>query len=107
MLNKSIKINEKEYTLKNTLRVEMMFEYVKGTPFELKDTNDWRLYFYCMIKANNEYDKPYISEDGDDFISSVSGEDLINFINIVSEHYNELYNVKDKKEVKKKRVKKS
>lgn len=109
MLNKIIKINEKEYTLKSTLRVEMIFEYIKGAPFDINEMNDWRLYFYCMIKANNEYTKPFYSEDGNDFLSDVSNEDFNNFMEIILEFYKgEFAKLKDKdKKEKKKKGKKN
>lgn len=110
MLNKTIKINEKEYTLRNSMRVEMIFEYIKGAPFDIKDANDWRLYFYCMIKANNDYDKPYYSEDGtESFLDEVSNEDFASFINIMTEYFSGEYarlKEDDKKKVEKKRTSK-
>lgn len=110
MLNKSIKINEKEYTLKNTLRVKRIFEEIKNAPFELKDMRDWELYFYCMIYANNQYDKPFYSDDRNDFLSEVTDEDFNKFTEIIVDFYKgEFVKVdkKDNNEVKKKKTKKS
>lgn len=49
-----ININNKQYTLKLTLRALILFEKVAGTSFKFDTLSDQILYLYCLILANNE-----------------------------------------------------
>lgn len=50
----TIKIRDKEYNLKYTLRAMILFEQLKGSVFELKTTTDNTIFFYCILLANNK-----------------------------------------------------
>lgn len=50
----TIKINEKEYELKYTLRALFIFEQIKGKQFSIDTLTDEYLFFYCLILANNK-----------------------------------------------------
>lgn len=58
---KTIKINEKEYFIKQTIRSIFLWEQIAQKPFEIKTTLDNYLYFYCILLANNE---DFMSWDG-------------------------------------------
>lgn len=51
---KTIKINGKEYFIKQTIRSIFLWEQIAQKPFEIKTTLDNYLYFYCILLANNE-----------------------------------------------------
>lgn len=48
-----IKINGKQYKIKQTIRSLFLFEEISNKPFEIKTTLDNYLYFYCLLLANN------------------------------------------------------
>lgn len=48
-----IKIGDKTYKVKQTIRALFLFEEITGKPFEIKTTMDNYLYFYCLLLANN------------------------------------------------------
>lgn len=51
----TIKFNEeKEYKLKQTIRSIFLWEQIAQRPFEIRNTLDNYLYFYCILLANNE-----------------------------------------------------
>lgn len=49
----NIKINGKDYKIKQTIRSLFLFEEITGKAFEIKTTMDNYLYFYCLLLANN------------------------------------------------------
>lgn len=49
----TIKINEKNYKVKQTIRALFLWETISGKSFEIKTTLDNYLYFYCLLLANN------------------------------------------------------
>ena len=53
---KTIKINDKEYKVKYTIRALFYWEQITGTPFAINTLLDNYLFFYCMILANNPDD---------------------------------------------------
>lgn len=52
MMN-TIKINNKKYKVKYTLRALFIFEQITGRTFELKTLLDNYVFFYSLILANN------------------------------------------------------
>lgn len=50
---KTIKINNKEYKVKYTIRALFYWEQITGKPFAINTLLDNYLFFYCMILANN------------------------------------------------------
>lgn len=49
----TIKIKEKEYKVKQTIRAIFLWEQITERQFEIKSTLDNYLYFYCLLLANN------------------------------------------------------
>lgn len=49
----TIKIKNKEYQIKQTIRALFLWEQITGKQFETKTTLDNYLYFYCLLLANN------------------------------------------------------
>lgn len=49
-----ITINEKEYSLRYTVRSMMLFEAAAGKLFSLDTLSDQYLFLYCLILANNK-----------------------------------------------------
>lgn len=52
----NIKINDKEYKVKYTIRALFIFEQITGKAFEIKTLLDNYIFFYSMILANNPDD---------------------------------------------------
>ena len=50
---KTIKINDKEYKVKYTIRALFYWAQITGKPFAINTLLDNYLFFYCMILANN------------------------------------------------------
>lgn len=48
-----IKIKNKEYEIKNTIRAMFIFEKLANKPFKIETLLDWYIYYYSMILANN------------------------------------------------------
>lgn len=46
-------INNKEIKLKVTLRAQFIYEEITGKAFEIKNSFEQYLYFYCLVLANN------------------------------------------------------
>ena len=53
---KTIKINDKEYKVKYTIRALFYWEQITVKPFAINTLLDNYLFFYCMILANNPDD---------------------------------------------------
>lgn len=68
----TIKIKDKEYNLKQTIRSLFLWEQITERPFELKNTLDNYLYFYCLLLANN---KDFM--DFDSFINELDSDPTI------------------------------
>lgn len=49
----TIKINNQDYQIKQTIKALFLFEEITGKQFEIKTTLDNYLYFYCLLLANN------------------------------------------------------
>lgn len=64
---KTLRINNKEYKIKYTLRALFIFEQITNKPFEVKTLLDNYIFFYSMILANNQ-DNPL---EWDDFINAL------------------------------------
>lgn len=88
----TITINNKEYKLKYTIRALFIFEQITNRPFEIRNTMDNYLFFYCMLLANN----PDNLLDWDEFIDAMDNDaSLITQLNQVvvdSTKKNELFN---------------
>lgn len=53
---KEISISGKNYKIKQTIRAIFLFEQIIGRVFEIKNTMDNYIYFYCILLANNKED---------------------------------------------------
>lgn len=52
-MNNKIKINGKDYKIKNTLRAMFIFEKITNKPFQIETLLDNYIYFYSILLANN------------------------------------------------------
>ncbi len=50
----TIKINNNECKIKQTVRSIFLWEQITGKSFEIQTTLDNYLYFYCILLANND-----------------------------------------------------
>ena len=69
-----------EYTFKG-LKAKLIWEEVwkankRPRLFTLEDTQDWTLYFYCILVCNSGYEASY-----EEFVNNVQDDDLAKFIN--------------------------
>lgn len=62
-----MKLNNKEYKIKVTLRAMVIFEQIASKPFEISNTLDQFVYFYSLLLANN----PECNMTFDDFLDSL------------------------------------
>lgn len=53
---KTLKIKEKEYNFKYSIRALFLFEQITHKSFELKNLLDQYLFFYCLLLSSNEDD---------------------------------------------------
>lgn len=67
---KTIKINDKEYKVKYTIRALFYWEQITGKPFAINTLLDNYLFFYCMILANNPDDVL----DWDQFLNAIDND---------------------------------
>lgn len=67
---KTIKINDKEYKVKYTIRALFYWEQITGKPFAINTLLDNYLFFYCMILANN----PDNVLDWDQFLNAIDND---------------------------------
>ena len=51
---KTIKIKDKEYKIKYTIRALFLFEQITKKPFKIESLLDNYIFFYSMILANNK-----------------------------------------------------
>lgn len=51
---KKVNINGKDYQIKQTVRALFLWEQISGRSFEIRNTLDNYLYYYCLILANNK-----------------------------------------------------
>lgn len=65
----TIKIKDKDYKVKQTIRAIFLWEQISEKQFEIKSTLDNYLYFYCLLLANN---KDFMSWD--EFIDTLDDE---------------------------------
>ena len=50
----TVKIKEKDYKIRQTIRALFLWEQITDRQFELKNTLDNYLYFYCLLLASNK-----------------------------------------------------
>ena len=62
-----MRINDKDYKLKYTLRALFIYEQITGKVFNLQTITDEYLFFYCILLANN----PDMNLTFDDLISAI------------------------------------
>lgn len=67
---KTVNINGKSYQIKQTVRSLFLWEQISGRSFEIKNTLDNYLYFYCLILANNKD----CELDWDGFIDAIDAD---------------------------------
>lgn len=63
-----VNINGTDYELKYTIRALFLWEQITGRVFEIKNTLDNYLFYYCLILASNKDKEPL---DWNDFIAAV------------------------------------
>lgn len=51
---KTIKINGTECKVKYTIRALLLYEKITGQSFQMRDTMEEMVFFYCMVLANNK-----------------------------------------------------
>lgn len=72
-------INNKEYEVKFSLRTTLYFEQITKKTFELKNTTDILVYYYCsLLAASSDMGLSF-----DDFIDNVDGDTLSQFNDIL------------------------
>lgn len=77
-----ITINDKEYTVKYTIRALFIFEQITGKPFGIKTLLDNYLFFYSMILASN----PENPLDWDQFLDALDNDkSLVNQLSAIVE----------------------
>ena len=77
-----ITINDKEYTVKYTIRALFIFEQITGKPFCIKTLLDNYLFFYSMILASN----PENPLDWDQFLDALDNDkSLVNQLSAIVE----------------------
>lgn len=69
---KSIRIKDKDYKIKQSIRSVFLWEQITGKAFETKTTLDNYLYFYCLLLANNDD-----FMDWDEFIDTLDDDPTI------------------------------
>lgn len=69
----TIKINDKEYKVRYSIRAMFIFEQIKGEPFGLFTTLDNFIFFYSMIMASNKD----CTLKWDDFIDAIDNDPTI------------------------------
>ena len=96
----TIKINDKEIELKQTIRSLLMYESIKGESYQPKNLNDILLYIYCVVVASSkDYSLSY-----DDFIDWVDDNpdeltQIVKFIQDTQQNQNNIKKNKTKKKV--------
>ncbi len=92
---KTIKINDKEYKVKYTIRALFYWEQITGKSFAINTLLDNYLFFYCMILANNPDDVL----QWEDFLNAIDNDPtLFTQINATvdeSQKKEELFNKED------------
>lgn len=53
IIRMKIKIKNKEYEIKNTIRAMFIFEKLANKLFKIETLLDWYIFYYSMILANN------------------------------------------------------
>lgn len=80
-----LKINNKEYIVKYTIRALFIFEQITNKPFKIETLLDNYLFFYSMIIANNENPLTW-----DEFIDALDTDRqlFVDLSNIVKDYQN-------------------
>lgn len=97
----TIKIADKDYKLKYTIRSLFLFERITGKALNIETFADQITFFYCLILANN----PDMDLTYDQFIDAIDNQDinideLQSFVNEEQEKQNELRSKTDEKDKK-------
>lgn len=66
----TLTINNKDYTIKYTIRALFIFEQITGKAFEIKTVLDNYLFLYSLILANNQ-DNPLT---WDEFVEAIDND---------------------------------
>lgn len=98
-----IKINGVDYKIKYTIRALFIFEQITGKPFQLNSLLDNYIFFYSMIRANNDTDLKW-----DDFLDAIDNDNSL-FLQmsevIVEENEkNTIFNKEEEKDSETKKV---
>ena len=82
-----IKIKDKSYDVKYTIRALFIFEQITGKAFEIKTLLDNYIFLYSIILANNQQDPL----QWDDFIDAIDNDkSLLDSLNAVIDRHNEV-----------------
>lgn len=95
----TIKINDKEIELKQTIRSLLIYENIKGESYQPKTLNDILLYLYCVVVASSkDYSLSY-----DDFIdwTDENPDELTEIVKFIQDTQQNQNNIKKNKTKKK------
>lgn len=97
----TIKIADKDYKLKYTIRSLFLFERITGKALNIETFADQITFFYCLILANN----PDMDLTFDQFIDAIDNheiniDELQSFVNEEQQKQNELRSKTDEKDKK-------
>lgn len=68
----NIKVKDKEYKLKYSIRALFLFERITGRSFELDSFSDQMTFFYCLILASN----PDMDLTFEQFIDAIDNNEI-------------------------------
>ena len=97
----TVKINDKEIELKQTIRSLLMYENIKGQSYEPKSLNDILLYLYCVVVASSK-DYSFSYDDWIDWVDACPDEltQIVQFIQQTEQNQNNIK--KNKSQLKEK-----
>ena len=92
---KTIKIKDKEYNIKYSIRALFIFEQITGKPFKIETLLDNYIFFYSIILASNKENVL----DWDDFLDELdTNPNLLTQLNEILNQQDKLDNIFNKEE---------
>lgn len=82
-----VKINGTEYEIRYSIRALFIFEQITEKSFSLDSTLDNYVFFYSMILANNQGEKPL---SWDEFIDAIDNDPTLtaNLLGYITDYHN-------------------
>lgn len=100
---RTIKINGVDYKIKYTIRALFIFEQITGKPFQLNSLLDNYIFFYSMIRANNDTDLKW-----DDFLDAIDNDNSLflqmSEVIVEESEKNAIFNKEEEKDSETKKV---